>query len=80
MGRAGICRVHVIPEVVASLNYLFYGFHPRFPIIDREGKCGSFGPVDRSDLSEPLMDSTDGLPLVAAVTEIRGDWKFYKAS
>ncbi|CAE7556716.1 Kcnh2 [Symbiodinium sp. CCMP2592] len=70
-----------LKPVVASLNYLFYGFHPRFPIIDRQGNCGSFGPVDRSDLSEePLMDATDGLPLVAAVTEIRGDWKFYKVS
>ena len=60
-------------KIVASLNCIAHGFLPRDPIVEN-GNCATLRPI-LSD--QPIHPLESGL-LKARVTELRGDWKFFK--
>ena len=62
-------------KVVASLNLAYNGFLPLEPILDSYGNCHSLDPP-ASNL--PIHRLPDGEFLMVRLTELRGDWKFFK--
>ena len=62
--------------MVASLDALFAGLVPVADILNGEGECPDLHP----QLSHDALGvrAEDGRTLVAAVTEYRGDWKFFR--
>ena len=61
---------------MASLDALFAGLQPLAEILDLQGECPQLHP----GLSFEALGvrAEDGGTLVAAVTEFRGDWKFFR--
>ena len=64
-----VLPLNLSAKIVASLNCLFAGYKPQRPILTAQG-CFNAESCDPELSPEPL-------PLVA-ITEYRGDWKFFK--
>ena len=62
-------------QVVASLNALFCGFKPISPILTVRGECPGVHP--QLGQTPVCLNVEDGSPWTGAVTELRGDWKFF---
>ena len=63
-------------KVVASLNLAYSGYLPQEPILDAHGNCPDLDPPASNLFVHVLPDSEI---LRVRLTELRGDWKFYKA-
>ena len=62
---------------MASLNVAFFGMEPARPLLEKgiymhDNCCPAVG-------DKPLHKFHDGKLLKVALTELRGDWKFYRA-